>query len=666
MLNSRRAAVIAMAFSAALAWGGGARQDSRSAPAGYFAPAEIPRSRYRIEARIDPRTVLVDGRETIVLTNKSAHPIGTIAFEWSLDEARSLEVSVGGMTLAPKGEGGGPGLAAPLYFELPSAIPSGGRLEIEAAFREKKEPSSEEPGFMRTDWFPRLWWDGLPGHDDFSVALAVPDGYAVAATGRRDDASGRFEAAGAKTFGVYLGLNEITDSRDVEGVRITAVFTEKGRKAAAICLETAADAVKYYKDWVGFYPYPFLTIVPGGSGRWGGYPFATGVVAVHGLETYRDGEAPRHWRHITSHEIGHEYWGEWVIDGDRPEWLWIGLGIHMDTEYMIARGFDPDRRVNWMGNYRQAVGMYYDTALDVTPDQEERILYDRGNLVVHSKGPAFLNALEVVLGPPEFDRLFVQALRNYGGRRLGWREFQRFCESETGQDLSWFFDAWVRGNGYLCYAIESRDSRPEKNGFLTEIKVRRLGTMAMPVPVEATFEDGTKQSALTDRTRTVDTVVFRSRARLKEAILDPERRLAMVAEPRPEIPEAAGAALAWGMDPDRALKLYGLLRETTVKTPNLWERLGQNLFEMDHYVEAGDCFARISGDADFAFEGSAWLGIVEDLRGRREQALKHYREAIALDKGDVIGYENLNLKIDRAWLEARLITPFIRPAKDRP
>ncbi len=660
MPKSKWAIVFASAFCVVLTSCGGVDRESGPAPAGYFVPSDVPRSRYRIEARIDPKAGLVDGRETISLTNSSGRAIGTVALDWSLDAGRCLDVTAGGVKLPARRDGGGAGLPSPLYFDLPSVVRPGGRLELDLVFRENAKPSSGEDGFMRTDWFPRLWWDGLPGHDDFSVALDVPDGYALAATGRRDDASGRFEAAGARTFGVYLGPNEKTESRDVEGVRITSVFTEKGRKAAAVCLETAVDAVKYYKQWVGFYPYPFLTIVPGGSGRWGGYPFATGVVAIHGLETYRDGESPKHWQHITSHEIGHEYWGEWVLDGDRPEWLWICLGIHMDTEYMIARGYDPDRRVNWMGNYLQAVGMYYDTALDVTPDLEERILYDRGNLVVHSKGPAFLNALEVVLGPADFDRLFRQALRDYGGRRLGWREFQRFCEFGTGRDLSWFFEAWVRGNGYLCYAIESKDCVPDKDGFRTEIKVRRLGTMAMPVPLKATFEDGTTQAALTDRTRTVDAVVFRSRARLKEAALDPEHRLAMVAKPRPEIPDAAAAALAWGLDFDQSLEIYGLLRGTAVETAALWYRIGANLFEMDRYAEAADCFTRISADPDFGFKTTAWLGAMEDLQGRRESALKRYREAIALDRGESADIQALNLKIDRAWLEARLRKPYSR------
>jgi hypothetical protein len=52
--------------------------------------------------------------------------------------------------------------------------------------------------------------------------------------------------------------------------------------------------------------------------------------------------------------------------------------------------------------------------------------------------------------------------------------------------------------------------------------------MAMPVPVKVVFEDGEEQTARVDRTREVDVLVFRSRTRLREAVLDPERKLAML------------------------------------------------------------------------------------------------------------------------------------------
>jgi tetratricopeptide (TPR) repeat protein len=627
---------------------------------GYYVPAEVPQSRYRIDARIDLTAGVVEGRETIELKNDSSRPFDTIALNWSLNESQTLEVSAGGVKLMPRRDSPTPNIPAPIFYRLKSPLLASEVLTIEAWFRWKLEASSANDPFSENKWYPRLWWDGLPSHDSYSVGLEVPQGYALAVSGRRDENSGRFEAHRIKSFGVYLAKGEKAETRQVDGVLITAISTEKGSKAAAVCLETAVDAVKFFKKWLGFYPYAFLSIVPGGPGRWGGFPFAPGIVKIHGLETYKDGESPQHWQQITSHEIGHQYWGEWVLDGDDSPWLWICLGIHADTVYMIARNYDPDRRVQWMGNYIRAVGMYYDTTLDVTPDQEDRILYDRNNLVIHSKGPAFLNALEVVLGQAEFDRIYRKALQVYGGKRLGWREFQRFCEAETNQNLAWFFNPWVRGNAYLCYAIESRDCRPQGDGYRTEIGVRRLGTMAIPVPLRAVFEDGTEQTAMTDRTNVLDTLVFDSRAKLKDAVLDPERRLALIAKPFPEIPPEAATSLAWGLDAAKSLEVYQALRGVPVETANLWYRLGLNLYKTDHDAETADCFEKVAADADpdFRYLGAAWLGLIEDLRGNRDRALQHYRDALALDKGQSFKYENFHFQVNRQWLEARLQTPY--------
>jgi tetratricopeptide (TPR) repeat protein len=450
---------------------------------------------------------------------------------------------------------------------------------------------------------------------------------------------------------------------------ISSYFTDKGAKAAAICLETAADAIHFYKQWLGFYPFPFLSIIPGGAGRWGGYPVATGIVAIHGLETYVEGESPQHWQHITSHEIGHEYWGEWVIDPDAPAWLWIAMGIFADTEFMTVRGFDPDRRAGWMGNYIGGIPMYYDMTLDVPPAREDAVHFDFNNTVIHSKGPAAVFALDSVLGRDLFLAIYKRCLRDFGGKRLGWRDFRAVAEAESGQNLGWFFDAWVRSNQYLCYGVESKESRPDASGgFISEVRVKRLGTMSMPVPVRAAFEDGSTQTARTDRTQAVTTFTFKSRSPLRDVALDPEKKLARVDAPLPKISASAAASLAFGWDSSTALEVYAAVKSEAVKAAEIWYRLGRDLFAAGRADEATDCFARIDrldADALLKFGARGWLGIIEDLKGRRAAALGRYKAALEIDPGQPFRVSELGITMDRAWLEERLKTPFTRESRVR-
>ena len=628
----------------------------------YRVPAEIPKSHYRIDARIDlyPNGS-IEGEETIAFRNRGETELGMIALDWAIGPDWKLSVSVAGEDLTPLNPEGLTALSPPLFFRLPKPLKPGKKIEIAVAFKQTVEFSSKAREFNRTRWYPRLWWDGLPLHDAYSVKLDTPEGFALAASGRLNTKTGRYENDGARTFGIYLGKDMKTESREVEGVLVTAVFSEKGAKCASVCLDTAVDVIRFCKEWLGFYPFKFLSIIPGGAGRWGGYPVATGIVAIHGQETFKEDEPILWWQWITAHEVGHEYWGEWVLDPDDPAWLWISMGIFIDTEYLTTSGIDPERRRKWMSNYLNGVSMYYDMTVDIPPARFEKIQYDHNNTVVHSKGPSIIFALNAILGRDTFMKVFRKCLREYGGRRLGWREFQSFCEREAGQSLAWFFEQWVRTNDYLCYKIEGQDSKQEGDEFVSTVKVRCLGTMKMPLPVKAVFEDGSEQMQTVNRNFDVDSLIFRSQAKLKEAVLDPEKKFAMVDEPIPPLSAAAAEMFALGWEGKDSPAVYQVIKDAGIENKETWYRLGMQLFELGRYPESFDCFQNVSSlerEGLEKFAALGWMGLLKDLLGQRSEALTYYREALKYDTGKPMGHGSLRVRIDRAWLEDRLKTPF--------
>jgi len=630
----------------------------------YWTPAEPPKSHYVIDARVDlsPKGA-IEGTETIILKNTGPRPMGVLAVDWSIGPGSTISVAASGKTLMPLNPESTPVLSSPLFYPLPDPLAPGKRLKLEVAFRKAVEFSAEDTELGNTHWYPRLWWDGLPLHDSFSVKLDIPAGFAMAASGRLNTKTGRYENEGARTFGIYLGKGLKTESRESEGVLITTLATEKGAMAAAACLDAAVGVINFCKEWLGFYPFPFLNIIPGGKGRWGGYPFATGIVAIHGQETFKEGEPHVWWQHITSHEIGHEYYGEWVLDPDDPAWLWIGMGIFIDTEYMIARNLDPKRRVSWMGNYLDGLRRYYDLTVDIPPALVEKIHYDHNNTVIHSKGPSIIFALDSVLGRPEFEKIFKNCLREYGGKRLGWKDFQRFCARETGQDLSWFFDQWVRSNVYLSTKIDSQTSNKVGNEYLTEIKVSKLGTMRMPIPVKAVFEDGTEAVQSTDRFLDTNVLTFRSKAKLKEAVLDPERKLAMLDNPLTPISPEAAEALALGWEGKDSPAVYKTIKDESIRNSNIWYWLGLQLFELGRHPESFDCFERVSGlhrEGLEKFAALVWMGHLMDLQKQRDKAIEYYKKAIEYDTGETMTHSQYGMQINRQLVEERLRTPFVR------
>ncbi len=187
--------------------------------------------------------------------------------------------------------------------------------------------------------------------------------------------------------------------------------------------------------------------------------------------------------------------------------------------------------------------------------------------------------------------------------------------------------------------------------------------MKMPIPVKAIFEDGTEETRQTDRTLDIDTLVLRSKAKLKDAVLNPEKKLAMVDRPVPAISKETSELLAYGWDSSDSLRIFEAVKGEAISTTTIWQQLGWQLYEGDHLNESTYCFEKLAGletDPDTKFAAQCWLGLLNDLRGERSRALLYYRQALTLSEGRSVSDGNLGINLDHAWAEERLKAPFSR------
>ena len=629
----------------------------------FWIPADPPRAHYKIDARINLQDNTVEGKETIILDNNSSKPISLLGVDWSITDSRSIEISIDGNSLPLLNSVKNTSISSPLLYSLPKPVKPGSRAKLSVKFSRGGLAGGDKKEIKLIKWYPRLWWDGLPTHDIFEVRLDIPAGYALAASGRLNQATGYYENEGVRTFGVYLGQGLKKENREVEGVLITSLFTEEGAECARLCLEAAADVVKFYKSWLGFYPFKFLYIIPGASRPMGGYPFASGIVVIHGQQRFK-AKPLLHWKWITAHEIGHQYWGEYVMDNDIPPWLWIGMGIFADREYTIFRSLGMDKHTGLMNRYLYGVCKHLDTTVDIPQEQYRKIGYDFNNVVIHGKGYSIISALEFVLGKETFERIYKRCLKDYGRKCLGYKEFWMVCEEESGESLQWFFDQWVRSNKYLSYQIVSKESLEKKGKYLSKIKVESLGSLQMPVLVKAVFEDGSSQIKLTNRLFRVNNLEFESKSKLKEAILDPDNKLALLEtlpETTPDELSEIISQLPWTGVGEDALVAYTRARSLKLDNVRSWFKLGLALFDGGYYKESFNAFEKLTElnpPKLNHFAALVWMGHLQDLFGNREEALEHYNEALKHDTGRTMRHDQWGMKIDRQWVEERLKSPF--------
>jgi tetratricopeptide (TPR) repeat protein len=421
--------------------------------------------------------------------------------------------------------------------------------------------------------------------------------------------------------------------------------------------------VKFYKSWLGFYPFKFLYIIPGASQPMGGYPFASGIVVIHGQQRLKT-KPLLHWKWITAHEIGHQYWGEYVMGNDVPAWLWIGMGIYADREYTIFRGLGMDKHTGLMNRYLNGVRKHLNTTVDIPQAQYRKIGYDFNNVVIHGKGYSIISALEFVLGKETFEKIYKKCLKDYGRKCLGYKEFWMVCEEESSENLQWFFDQWVRSNKYLSYQIVSKESLEKKGKYLSKIKVESLGSLQMPVPVKAVFEDGSSQIKITNRLFRINYLEFESKSKLKEAILNPDNKLALLETPLEATLEELSeiiSLLPWTGAGEDALRAYKKAKSLKLDNVRFWFKLGLTLFDGGYYKESFDAFEKLTELDPPKFNHFAalvWMGHLQDLFNNREQALKYYNEALKYDVGRTMRHDQWGMKIDRQWIEERLKSPF--------
>ncbi len=664
----------------ALAWL--ALASSCAGPAGhtadgrdYWSPVDPPGAAYVLDATVEVEgdAAFVKAAGTIALTHTAERALSVLALEWAVKPGSLFAASVAGKPLEVLNGGRNMPEATPLLLALPEPVGPGERVRLDIRFSHRAAVTNGR--IHLGQWYPRLWREGRAAKDSFRVRLSYPAGFAVAASGRLDPATGEYvNDCVTSHFGIFLSDAMAVERREAGGVEISALFSEKERAGALFCLAAAADIVPFYKDWLGRYPHRSLVILPGGDRPMGGYPYASGLVVVHGLGTFdpsKSAEDNWWWTWITAHEIGHQYWGESAMSGDvlgnyTESWLMIGLGICADKGYMLRNGHGWDRYRGFIDRYLEGVKAGYDTTLDAPPSLVKAQKYDRNNILIHGKGFAVLSALETVLGAEAFDRLYRRAVREYGGRRLGWRDFQRLAEVESGQGLDWFFEDWVRAGRILEARVLSQGSAPSGEGFASEVRVGYgPDSIRMPVPVRAEFEDGTVRTAMTDRLVPMNVLRFTSRSPLVRAVLDPDRRLGLVEEARPrsasEI-EAAVGELDWTGTGESALAYFRLPATASVTTPRTWFKLGLLLFDGGFYAESLEAFRKcrdLSAAAGDLFGALVWMGHMNDLLGDRAAAVACYAEALKNDTGRTLQHDQYGMRLDRSWVERRLETPFI-------
>ena len=156
---------------------------------------------------------------------------------------------------------------------------------------------------------------------------------------------------------------------------------------------------------------------------------------------------------LMAHELGHQWFGDKITCASWED-IWLNEGFatfcaayYMETKYPQTKNA---KRLTIINSITQFPGgsVKVDDTTNLSRVFDQRLSYN--------KGSAVLNMLRFTLG----DKAFFNGLRRYqkdpalmyGNAHTS--DLKRNMETESGKDLTYFFDQWYSGQGFPSYNVE--------------------------------------------------------------------------------------------------------------------------------------------------------------------------------------------------------------------
>ncbi|AUC15171.1 aminopeptidase [Tenacibaculum sp. SZ-18] len=277
-----------------------------------------------------------------------------------------------------------------------------------------------------------------------------------------------------------------------------------------------AQTLKTYSRYTFDYPYHKAISVDGQMGM--EYPqicFNPGRPNPDG--TYSDRTKYRMIK-VTVHEVGHNFF-PMIVNSDERKWTWMDEGLNSFVEMMAELDYDPNFPIV-RGLPKNIVGYMDGNQSRIAPIMSKGDnVYSFGNNAYGKPATALYILRNTVMGPELFDYAFKTYSKRWKFKHPTPADFFRTMEDASAMDLDWFWRGWfyttdvtdigIKGvkkyytqegrNGNIEFVKDATEglgfgtAKNPKSKFHYEITYNKPGGLVMPIIVEFTYEDGTKE-----------------------------------------------------------------------------------------------------------------------------------------------------------------------------
>ena len=451
---------------------------------------------------------------------------------------------------------------------LPDAVQPGETITLDVEFESKlpqifartgwQQKANDSLFFMVAQWFPKLGVYEIPGqryvpidaeegawsthqfhansefYADFGtydVTITTPEHYTVGATGvevRSSVENGKktvtYRAEDVHDF-AWTASGEFLTYMDSWGdVSLKLLLQPEHKGQEDRHFQAVKLALEKFDEWVGPYPYSTLTLIDGVGGSNGmEYPTLFTCGTYYQLPSWL-----RILEVVTIHEFGHQYFYGLLASNEAEEaWLDEGINSYLEVKIMdegYGSGSVIDlpapkisdgafQRLNYTRN-RPGSGALFTRSWEYTGSDYGKASY--------SKPATVLLTLEGYLGWETMKKVLQTYYQRWRFRHPTTRDFQAVVEDVSGQDLDWFFEAYVYGTDVIDYSVTDLDISLDAGTYKNEVVITRLRNGVFPQTLQVTFADGRQLTETWDGQEQEKRFLFSGDVPLHQAYLDPD------------------------------------------------------------------------------------------------------------------------------------------------
>ncbi|QYA24865.1 M1 family metallopeptidase [Gramella sp. MT6] len=391
--------------------------------------------------------------------------------------------------------------------------------QVPEQIRRSGRNSSEGVALSMSQWYPKLaeydfqgWhadpyiareFHGVWG--DFDVKITIDDEYTIGSTGylqNPQEIGHGYEKEGTKVKSkgdthtwhfVAPKVHDFTWAADPDYIHDKLV-AEDGTVLHFLYKDNdeikenwknlqpkTAELLYFFNEHIGPYPWDQYSVVQGGDGGME-YAMLTLITGERSFESLVG---------VTAHEMAHAWFQHLLATNEsKHEWMDEGFTSYISSE---AENIVLDKNAEnpHTGSYRG-----YGYLASSGKEQPQTTHADRYAMnalygaAAYSKGAVFLAQLGYIIGEENLAKTLNRYYDEWKFKHPTPNDFIRIAEKVSGAELDWYLTDWTQTTNTIDYAINSVEGEGEN----TNVVLQRKGLMPMPVDVNVTYTDGSKET----------------------------------------------------------------------------------------------------------------------------------------------------------------------------